>query len=569
MLKLNISFILILLILNIQAQNYQKQDFRPPLNIEPDFSGTFGDLRLNHFHSGLDYRTRNKEGTEVYSIGNGYVSRVKISATGYGKAIYITHPNGYVSVYAHLKDFSGEIGKFVFEEHYKQETFEMDINISPDLLIVKKGQIIGLSGNTGTSSGPHLHFEIRDEKTEFPIHPFNFGLDINDKEIPEITKLVIYPYKNYGKVNGSSFSETFKPHKSDVGLYTLKDTIAIEGKVFFGINANDRFEKHGKRFGIYSISLYVDSLLHYHHDFERFGFHETRYINSFIDYPFFIEKGELIQQLYVAPNNRLSIYEGVINKGLVEFNDTNTHLLDIVVRDFQGNTSILNFYVKNKESCKFSTPLTFQSTTFPYIKSNVFTTEEITLEIPEGALYDTLDFQYKIEAGINQEFSNRHHLCNHLVPLHLYCTLTIKPVGEVSPDLKSKLLIAKTSSNGKHISAGGVWKDGLMETKIREFGIYHIDIDTISPEIKPLNFKDGSHITHSKFIALKISDDFSGISTYRGTLNGKWILMEYDEKNSTLKYFFDDKIKAGENNFYLAVTDVKGNLREFSAKINY
>lgn len=553
----------------ISQNAYPKNYFRPPVDFKILLAGSFGELRKNHFHSGIDIRTEGVQGKPVYAVADGYVSRINISSTGFGKALYITHPNGYVSVYGHLKGFNIMIGAWVKAQQYKKESFVIDIPVDPGILKVKKGDLVAYSGNTGSSAGPHLHFELRDAATQNAIDPLFFGFDVKDDIPPKILRVRIYPMDEKSKVNSSGKPLTFPVSgMGETCQIISKDIIQVSGNIIFGIEAFDLMNDNTMKCGVHSIELHVDTTLYFSQSIDQFAFAETRYVNSLLDYPLLVQFNSLIQRSYVSPNNKLRIYGKMKNRGMVNFTDDKTHKVLYQVRDESGNTSRLAFWVKSDPPAFPEHKPTKSSTgTFFSCKSeNHFVHDDIRLTLPPDALYDDLDFNYSVTPQVHGTYSGLQHLQNEFTPIHSFCTLSIKPEG-LPMKLTSKALIGIEESIGHFSSRGGTWENGWVTTQIREFGNYAILVDTIPPVIRTLNIVNNKNISHQSFLMVKISDALSGIKYYRGTLNGKWILMEYDAKSNSLTYFFDEMIKHGKNNFKLVVGDGVGNESVYTATL--
>jgi hypothetical protein len=562
----------ILVTLNLAGQGkYPTGYFASPLDIPLKLSGTFGELRSGHFHSGIDLKTGEMEGLPIYAIADGYVSRIKIQSGGYGKALYITHNNGYVSVYAHLSRYNDLINRFVIGKHYENRSYELDLYPDPNLFPLIKGEIIAYSGNTGRSGGPHLHFEIRSGADQKPINPLLFGYEIVDNEAPVINLLKIYPLGNEGLVQQLGTAASFSP-VAEGNTYTVNNEkpIQVSGKIYFGINTIDLFYGGVNRNGVYAISLFVEDKLHYRHALESFSFSETRFINSLIDYSEFKTSRRHVQISYIQPNNYLSIYQTAQNRGVLEVEENKTYRITYKVEDFAGNQSELKFTLEGsampdtEESGKYSKDFIL----FDYRKNNLFQNQDITFEVLGQALYDTLTFHYEKRPVPTGHHNPVHRLHYDFVPLHTWCNLSVTPEW-LPKKYRSKALIAQIDDKNELKTAGGSWNKGFVKTRIREFGDYIVVVDTVPPLITPVNIHPGKSLLAQQTIQVKISDDLSGISRYHPTLNGNWILMEYDEKNDLLIYTFDKYLHEGQNLFRIEVWDKKENAAVYSASLSY
>lgn len=553
----------------ISQRSYPKGYFRSPIDFPIQLSGAFGDIRTNHFHSGIDIRTESVEGKPVYAAADGYVSRIFISPYGFGKALYVTHPNGFTTVYGHLKSFNRAIGSWIRSRQYEKESFEIDTPVEAGILKVRKGEIIAYSGNSGSSGGPHLHFEIRDSPTQEVINPLFFGFPVTDVSPPRIGSLRIYPYDDRSMVNFVTAAATFRAEGS-AGKYKLvtTDTIRVSGNLYFGIEVSDEPEGGSIRSGVNSIVLMVDSTECFSQEIDRFSFSETRYVNALIDYALMVTDNRKVQRSYLAANNKLDIYGPVINRGIMNFTDSRAHRIRYTIKDASGNVSRLEFWVRShppapirKENEKAK-----EGTFFSCKVSNRFAGPGIDLEIPADALYEDLWFLYSVLEPPVLCKSPVHVIHNPTVPLQKAATLSIRP-DSIPPELASRAVIVKIGENGKFESMGGEWEEGAVTTRIREFGRYSIRLDTVPPVIRAVNLYPGKTVTRQNSFLVKISDNLSGISSYRGTLNGKWILMDYDAKNNLLKYEFDDRIHPGKNLFRLVVSDGRGNRSAYEATV--
>jgi murein DD-endopeptidase MepM/ murein hydrolase activator NlpD len=540
----------------ISNNKYPLVDFRPPLNINPPaLSGSFGELRSNHFHSGIDLRTNQKEGYPVYAIADGYVSRIRIQSSGFGNALYINHPNGYTSVYGHLQRYNAKLSARAKSIQYEKKSFDIDEFPAADLIPVYKGEIIAYSGNTGSSGGPHLHFEIRDTKTEATINPQLFGIEVPDQVKPVISALYAY------RLDNQPFSEfTPKipiPLSGGAGAYRVASPVSLSGEIGFGIVTTDRHTGLSGTNGVYSIVLEIDGRRVFTSAVERFSFANSKAINSHIDYPTYLNTKRSIQKSFVDPGNPLQIYSNLENRGRISFNDGQLHDLKYTVTDVKGNTSTISFQVQASISPSTTSPRPLKGILFPYNQVNEIKTDSVFIQIQPGNLYNDLDFMYKAGAQrVARGYSAVHHIHNRLTPLHTGFDLWIKPTADLGP-LQDKALIVSTSG----ASQGGKFEDGFLKAKPRSFGSFYIAVDTLAPTIMPVNISEGKNMRGIGKMTFKIRDNLSGIKSFNGYIDGRWVLMEFDAKTATLSHSFDGTVSNGKHNLELIVVDMKENSR--------
>jgi len=547
----------------IQSRQYPKNFFRYPLDLPPVTAGSFGELRPNHFHSGLDFKTNQTTGYPVHAAFDGYISRLRVEFGGFGNAIYIAHPNGYTTVYGHIERFSPAMTKILRDSQYKKQSFEVDFNLQPLQIQVCKDEVIAWSGNAGASEGPHLHFEIRDTKTEETINPQLFGLTIPDRVPPTIYAIGIY------HLDGNPFSEKtprqFLAVTGRAGEYHLTKpvTINLSGEIGFGISSNDVTSASPNHNGIYSVELKLDDKTVYTFAVERFAFDQTHAINAYIDYPEFLKTHRWIQKCFILPGSKISLYPQSINRGIVTFNDDAVHQVEYVVKDVAGNTSTLSFNVKSNLIANGLPVLKQAGDLFRFDKRNEFTNDKVKVAINPGNLYDDIDFTYSTLPKRPGAFSVIHRIHNRFTPIHDNYDLWIKPDSNIGK-YADKAVIVNTDG----LCYGGNYQDGYIKAQCRTFGDFYIRIDTVPPKIVPLNIKNGINLTKSKRIFLRIGDNLSGVKTYSGKIDGKWVLMEWDYKTKVLSYTFNADITAGKHIFELTVSDSKNNIANFSAEFN-
>ncbi len=574
--RLYVIFILFschFLSLNAQPQ-FIKDYFRSPMDIDLYLSGTFGELRSNHFHSGIDIKTQGTVGHKLYAIADGYISRVKIRHNSYGKALYIKHTNGYTSVYGHMKNFSDEVEQYVKSVQYDLEQHCVDLFPEADKFPVKKGDVIGLSGNSGYSSGPHLHFEIRDAN-QHPMNVMLFGFDIKDNVSPRIHHVALYPLTNNSFINDKQEVLKLKTYKrkNGYGISNNKELL-VHGKIGFGIETYDHLNGVRNWCGVYSIKLLVDSTPVYYHEMNEFSFSETRYINSHLDYGEKIRSRDNIQRTFIDPNNRLRIYKNVKDNGHITFNDDNVHDISFIVKDSYGNTSIAAFKVKSISAPPLLNDSDIVETGYdmllPYNKKSIFEKEAIRLSIPAGAIYNNIKFNFDSQKKTNGYYSDIYQIHNKYTPLHKNIELSIKP--DILPETsREKLLIVALNGNGKLSSAGGNFSDGVITTNIRNFGKYAVSIDTVPPTIKPVNISKGKDLSNTGIIKFIVEDDLSGVSSYNGYIDNKWVLFEYKLRDDLVYHFLDDdKITQGKKHeLELYIIDGKDNIAVYSTNFYY
>jgi hypothetical protein len=546
-----------------------KPDFTSPVNIPIILNGNFGELRTNHFHAGIDIKTNGTTNIPVISVDDGFVSRVSVSPNSYGKALYIEHPSGYTSVYAHLLSFSPEVEKWVKEQQYKKETFAVNLYPDKDLFVVKKGAIIARSGNSGSSGGPHLHFEIRDTETEHPLNPLSFGINVTDKTKPSVSNLYVYPISPESNVAGSTAKKSYELVFSE-GAFRPKNNSTIQGwgSIGFGIDAIDFLDGNWSKCGIYKSELYIDSLLIYSFVIDRLNFNDMRYVNCHIDYEEYIKNKKRIHKTYIEPGNILGIYKNTKDNGVFNFIDSKTHKVVIKIYDFFSNSSDIKFNFKS--SSAVATTKVDYTELFKYDRRNSFSNDEIEIDLPLGALGNDLGFKYKKAAPKPGMYSNIHCIHNKYTPVLKPIEVSIKPVN-LPEKLKDKALLAYIdNSSGKMSAIGGDYSFGSVKSIIKEFGDICIVADTIAPVISSLSIKDKKTLMEQARMRFKITDNLSGIKKFNGYIDGKWVLFEYDQKSNTVVYNFDEHISKGKNHsIKFIVEDLKNNKKEYTADFYY
>lgn len=554
------KLILLLFLCGVQltAQNNVPQDyFDNPLKIPLILAGNFGELRSNHFHSGLDIKTQQRRGIPIYAPADGFAKRIKVAHYGYGKALYLQHPNGYITVYAHLQKYAGAIQEYVKKKQYDKEEYEIELFPEPSALSVKKGDIIGYTGNTGSSGGPHLHYEIRDSSSR-PMNPFLFGFEIPDTKAPIVNSVMAYPSDENALVNGSQNPVKLRLTKQKDGSYRSEDIIAY-GTIGFGVSTDDQQDGASNKNGAYDITTTFNGTEMFKARFDKFSFGETRYLNRYIDYKNYKKNRVRIQKLFRQSNNPLSLIVEETDAGYIHVEDGFSSVYSIEITDYKGNKSLVTIPITGKKDVITDSLPNYKPEEYVYHdQGNSISNGKFSVYIPSESLYE--DTYLRVEST-----GDTLKLHEDVEPLHKNMTISFDASAYTSEDM-SKLYIGKTNYNYPP-SYYTTYRNGTkLSAKTKTFGTYVLARDSEGPTISAINFEDEKWISKNETLEFKIEDEISGISSYRATINGKYILTEYDYKKDVLVYDFADNIVADtENKLKLIVVDNVGNSTTFEA----
>jgi hypothetical protein len=552
-----------------QMPVFPTADFRSPLDIPLTLAGNFGEPRRLHFHTGLDFRTNQMEGLNVYAVADGYVSRINVSGAGYGNALYITHTNGYTTVYGHLKEFSPKIKERLRAEQYKQESFAVDIILKKGELPVTQSEVVAKSGNTGGSGGPHLHFEVRDS-LERPINPMLFGYNLLDRIKPTISYLKFY----------AQDEDRFKKEGYRVkavganGLYQLPGgTIRANAKrVSVSVNSWDGINGTANSMGIYCMKMYRDGEQIYQFKMDRVAFPDKRYVLSHVDYPIFMAEGsKSFHKCFVDPGNACPIYDHVEDRGIIDISDEKPHFITIESMDFAGNTSTVQFTLIYAEASVIFKPkiLSYTDIFYPF-KDNSFKNDEVKFDFKKGLLFDTLYFNYRKQPSIdNTTIASTHVLDKGSNLLMDFFPLSIQLTKEIPDDLKDKALIVYKDAAGGSAAKGGKLKGNTIETRARELGSYTVKIDTTPPRAVAVNVTPLKNMKPFGRLVFKIYDNLSGINDFDTYIDDQWVVTEHDAKTASLTHHLDAALAPGVHTFKIVLVDERKNRSEYKIDFRY
>jgi hypothetical protein len=548
----------LILLISIIVHSTGYAQYSDPLKITPTLSANFGELRNNHFHSGVDFKTQQVVNKPVYAVGDGFISRISVSPGGYGLALYIDHPeHGHTSVYGHLNSFTNHIAQYVEDKQYEKESFSVDLYLESHEIPINKGEQIALSGNTGSSGGPHLHFEVRDTDTQGPLDPLQFvAKNIQDTRNPNMQGIAFYPIMGQGVVNGSFNPTRLNISQSKAGNpLPLQKKITAWGKIGVGVKAYDKMNGQNNIYGVKHVRLFVDDSLIFSSTINAYLFNETRMLNSFIDFEDWRNNKSFFMKSFIEPGNKLRVYNGD-NDGYIFIDEERSYEMKYELEDHFGNTTIYNFTVNGTLSEIPIMPTC--ENLMAWQSHNKYADYDFMLKIPEENLYKDFCFSHTSYLDIsNKYYSDIHQVNNNPIPLQNSGKMWLKIKSDTLPQ-RDKYGVVRIYK-GRDSWMGGTYKNGGLELNINELGNqYAISIDTIAPLIEamsPQTWKQNGRIR------IRLGDDKSGVRSFRGTIDGQFVLFKHDSKSNIFTYTFNRK-RLGElpvKNFRFVAQDGVGN----------
>lgn len=552
------------------AQQVPEKFFSSPMSIPLQVTAGFGEIRPNHFHSGIDFSTQGKN-QAVLAAAEGYVSRIKVSQSGYGNAIYINHPNGLTTVYGHLAEFNDTINQYVSTIQQQSREYELDVLPDPLDFPVRRQQFIGWSGNTGSSTAHHLHFEIRDQGFENVLNPLLFGYAEKDDFAPEINAVSIFPMDDYGRVNNLKTNLNLplivNKKTKKKGISPKIKMPIVSGWVGFGFQGGDVIGKLRSKTGIYKIQLLVDSTEVFQARFDEFSFDETRSVNAYQDYPERLKTRRKIQRCVVPANPMIGIYKKHLDRGYYYFSEDSIYTITYVLSDLNNNQTRFSIRVRGKKPDWEITPAQASSSYIPILPglAQTISLPDFQAEFQDETLFDTARIKLISHPS---SFSPWIELGSKYIPVNQAVRLRFKP-SNVPDSLQAKLVVAQkngTNFRGLKTNRAEDW----LEAETFEFGDFQVVADTVSPSVKVIpafirkkRKKIPLKQTASGRIRVQISDKLSGISSMQAYLDGNWILLEPGLSDGEWTYKFPDELSEGDHPFRIEARDGVGNTRVF------
>jgi hypothetical protein len=540
---------------NIQGDSLDLRAFDLPMRIEPVLSGSFAELRYNHFHSGIDFKTQQRVNIPIYAPADGWISRFRIESLGFGLALYLDHYNGLTTVFGHLNAFAAPFDGYVKKMQQENERFELDTLMPARRYPVKKGQLIAYSGNSGISAAPHLHFEIRNTKTEEPMDPLLwYSGKIKDHQPPRILQAAIYTLAGEGVLSNGARKMILNVTRNDKSEYVLNGKFPYAwGKIGLGIGAYDYMNGTSNKYGICNIKLFRGEELIFEQDLSIFSFDQTRYVNSLVDYEYWQRSRNYIMKSFVEPGNMLKAYPTLINRGYVDINSSDTRSFRYELTDRSGNCTKFTFNVSGKQQT--IPPVQFTGQKMSPWEINNIRKPDFTLDVPTGTFYETIDFKFFQSPG--NGFSDRYQVQDRYTPLQRQVQARFRVQKDIL-DKKRLYYLAKYGSNGLPVYTKAVYRNGWMEANLIEFGTFAVLCDSIVPKITPIGLEN---VAKNNVIRIRITDNASGIKSWRGTIDGKWVLFSMEGKISTLTCLLRDAgiLRAQKHSLELSVFDGCGN----------
>jgi hypothetical protein len=546
-------FLFLLLPAALSAQGgLPRNYFRDPLGIPMSLAGNFGELRPNHFHMGLDIRTQDRERLPVYAAAPGYISRVRIEPFGYGRAVYIVHPNGFTTVYGHLSEFTPALAAFVKAKQYAEKTWKIEIEIPAGRFPVQKGSLIAYSGNTGGSQAPHLHFEIRQTAEDLNLNPLLFGFPIRDQNPPAIQRLAVYD-----RTRGiyEQRPRLIPVRKRGRRFFLDQRLITVNSpRISFGISAYDKQNGSASALGIYEARLFDAGQEVVGFRLRQMSYAWTKNVNGHIDYRTRSENGPYIQQLFRLQGYSPSVYFPDDGDGILDLGNGEIHPIRILVKDAYGNATVLRFGIQYRYR---------RHTLFPpgaprFYPGTAFAQELAGCSFTLGphALYDSARIPFD-RLGSGQGISPVYRIGSKDIPIQDSILVSIRPIREMASPEQQKVVMRRKGHGGSEVRPV-YWKQGKAIAVFNDFGDFELLLDGEAPQILPQGILEGQNLSGVSRISFQVRDNLEAYQHFSATLDGHWILFTQD-KGRAFIYTFDEHCAPGPHELKLSVEDLAGN----------
>lgn len=553
------SLICLLLVLRVAApyvsvaQAVRPPYFTYPLRVEPRLNANFGEMRPNHFHMGLDLFTLRRENLPVHAPADGFISRVKIESGGFGHALYIDHPNGTTTLYAHMNGFTEALEAWIDDMQYQRESWAVDLPVPPGLFPVKRGQFIGLSGNTGASAGPHVHFEIRETSTEKCLNPLRFNFPVPDHVPPDLFRIAVYDRHK------STYEQVPAIHalRKAGGVWTIPGVIRVNtDRINLALQATDRMSGTPNANGIFETRLYDGDKLVGGFRIDSIGYDETRYLNAHIDHARRLTGGPWLQFLLPLPGDRSAIHVHAAGRHFLSLEDTARHDLRLEVLDVEGNLSVARFSIQRAQ--RIPLPGSSVEERLRPGQYGIIDTDDLQVVLSDRALYDSARLEVRRLPGETSAtaYSPVFEIMRQTIPVHDYFTLRIRPSRPVPPELRDRMLIIKVTRGIRQVRRATPEKDGFSASW-RDFGTFRLEADIVPPTINFYGLQEGAHVGSRPSLSFSAVDNHPVIRSFRAEIDGQWI--KCARRGNTFTYRFDRHCPPGKHTLTVTAEDEAGN----------
>lgn len=555
--------ILVLFTFGLFCQDLSSQSetgYIPPMDIPLILSGNFGEMRRNHFHTGIDIKTQGKQGIPLLSITDGYVSRIKVSPYGYGNALYIDHPDGRTSVYAHMRSFNDSIAAYIREKQYNQERWAIEYYPAEGELQLAQGDVIGLSGNSGSSSGPHLHFEIRDTKSEHPLNPQALGIEISDTKYPVVKGVRVYPLDGTSHIAGAAEPTSYVAVGTKYNTYRTEKNIMANGTIGLAIHTFDLMPITANKYGIYHLKMYVNDILHYSHTMDELDFDNFRQVNCHKDYDLYHLNRWRYHKCFRAENNTLEIYETLVNEGNISISEGDTLSIRFETSDIKGNISILYTTIIGSTALTEPWP-TPSGILLEASKDNIYLDSGLVARLPKGRIYNDL-YLNPLRKLRPKGISDEYRLHDHDTPLDGNIFISIRPHTPIGANTHVIMEHRDAKGRTKHLVCRE--HDGWYEAENKSLGTYRLIEDNVPPHFSVKGL-DGKGKGKKDAIVLSLGDNVSGVVGFKLHVDGRWLLMSHNASMSKAWGKLSELgLEPGEHTLQVEVWDLAGNLKSES-----